>query len=97
MARDGLETPNTCTKDCPGCVSRGRPLRRSSQNQEKEIVRNLRKSGLSYREVPKGEKVGYSRNYPPKSPPFSLPLMRWGWTIYILEICTQGLNGISHG
>ena len=35
VARDDLETPDTCTKDCPGCVSRGRPLRRSSQNQEK--------------------------------------------------------------
>ena len=91
VARDGLETPDTCTKDCPGCVSRGRSLRCSSQNQEKEIVRNLRKSRLSYREVLKGEQVGYNRNYPPKSPPSSPPLMRWA--IYILGICTQGLNG----
>ena len=79
VARDGLETPNTCTKDCPGCVFRGRPLRRSSQNQEKEMVRKLRKSGLSYREVLKGDNVGDSRNYPPQfSPPLFFPFNEVG-------------------
>ena len=48
---------------------------------------------LSYREVLKGDKVGYSRNYPLQSS-LQIPLlMRWGWAIYILGICTQGLNG----
>jgi len=63
-----LLTPEQRT--APGAFPEEDPSDAQVRIRKKEIVRNLRKSGLSYREVLKGEKVGYSRNYPPKSPPF---------------------------
>jgi len=74
VAKDDLETPDTCTKDCPGCVSRERSLRHSSQNQEKKGEgAEVKEIWLSYREVLKGDNVGYesqlfSSILPQKSP-----------------------------
>ena len=58
-------------RTAPGAFFEEDPSDAQVRIRKKEIVRNLRKSGLSYREVLKGEKVGYSRNYPPKSLLFS--------------------------
>jgi len=51
----------------PGAFPEEGPSDAQVRIRKKEIVWKLRKTGLSYREVLKGEKVGYSRNYPPQS------------------------------
>ena len=49
---------------------------------------------LKYQEVLMTIGLVASRNYPLQFSPSALPfLMWWGWAIYILGICTQGLNG----
>ena len=48
---------------------------------------------LSYREVLEGDNVGYKSQLSSLILSQNPPLMRWGWAIYILGICTQGLNG----
>ena len=47
---------------------------------------------LNYREVLKGDNVGYKSQLSSLILSQSPPLMRWGWAIYILGICTQWLN-----
>jgi len=63
-------------RTAPGAFSEADPSDAQVKIRKKGIVRKFRKSGSSYREVLKGEKVGYSRNYPPKFlsqkiPPFN--------------------------
>ena len=93
VARGGLETPDTCTKDCPGAFPEEDPSDAQVRIRRKGEGAEIKKVWLSYREVLKAVMLVTSRNYPTQFSPKVPPLMRWGWAIYILGICTQGLNG----
>ena len=94
VARDDLDTPETCTKDCPGAFfEEGHSDAQVRIRKKKGEGAEVKEIWLNYREVLKGDNVGYKSqlSFLILSP--SPPLMRWGWAIYILGICTQGLSG----
>ena len=64
-----------------------------SESGKKGEGAEVKEIWLNYREVLKGDNVGYKSQLSSLILSQSPPLMRWGWAIYILGICTQGLNG----
>ena len=65
-----LRLPTLTQRTAPGAFSEEDPSDAQVRIRKKGDGAEVKEIWLSYREVLKGEKVGYSHNYPPKSPPF---------------------------
>ena len=89
-----LTLPTPAQRTAPGAFPEEDPSDTQVRIRKKGEGAEVKEIWLSYREVLKGDNVGHksqlsSSILSQKSP----PLMRWGWAIYILGICPQGLNG----
>uniref|UniRef100_A0A7C9CQ90 Uncharacterized protein n=1 Tax=Opuntia streptacantha TaxID=393608 RepID=A0A7C9CQ90_OPUST len=80
-------------RTAPGAFPEENPSDAQVRIRRKGEGAEVKEIWLSCREAPKAIILVISRNYPLQFSSKSPPLMRWGWAIYILGICTQGLNG----